>query len=87
MRVEPGEPAEAVAVVAVLVERPDDRQPERLAQLVVLGAAAGRDMDDARALVLADLVPGDDAMLVRPAFEPSPAKADRTASRSSYGPR
>ncbi len=66
--IEPGQPAEARQVVPVLVERRDDRQAERLAELVVLRAGAGRDVDDARALVLADLVPGDDAVLVaRPA--------------------
>ena len=64
VRVQTGQPAEAGEVVAVLVERRDDRQAERLAQLVVLGAAAGRDVDDARALVLADLVPRHDAVLV-----------------------
>ena len=46
-----------VVVAAVLVERRDDRQPERLAELEVLRAGARRDVDDARALVLADLVP------------------------------
>ena len=50
---------------AGLVERRHDRQAERLAELVVLGATARRDVDDAGALVLADLVPGDDDVLVR----------------------
>ena len=63
-RLEPGEPVEAREVAAVLVDRADDREPQRLAQLVVLGAAARRDVDDPRALVLADLVPRDDAVLV-----------------------
>ena len=60
-----GQPAEALDVDAGLVERCDDRQAERLAQLEVLGAAAGGDVDDARALLLADLVPGDHPVLVR----------------------
>ena len=63
------EPVEPVEVAAVLVDRPDRRQPELLAQLVVLGAGAGRDMDNARALVLADLVPGHDPMLVAGVLE------------------
>ena len=54
-----------VEVDARLVERRDDRQPERLAELEVLGAAARGDVDDAGPLVLADLVPGDDDVLVR----------------------
>ena len=63
--VEPAEPAEVGQVVARFVERRDDRQPQRLAEAVVLRAAARRDVHDAGALGLADLVPGDDAMLVR----------------------
>ena len=50
--------------IAVVVERRDHRQPERLAELEVLGAAARGDVDDAGPLLLADLVPGDDAVLV-----------------------
>ena len=42
------QPAEAVVVPAVLVDRADDRQAERLAELVVLRAGAGGDVDDAR---------------------------------------
>ena len=72
-----------VQVVADLVERRDDRQAQRLAELVVLRAAAGRDVDDARALVLADLVPGDDAVLV--AARP-PRRPPSTAGSSSNGP-
>jgi hypothetical protein len=49
---------------SVVVEGRDHRQPERLAESVVLGAAARGDVDDARPLLLADLVPGDDAVLV-----------------------
>ena len=73
MRVEAAQPAEARQVVAVLVERRDDRQAELLAQLVVLGARAGRDVDDARALVLADLVPRDDAVLVAELLAQTPS--------------
>src|SRR3712207_9551708 len=51
----------------------DHRQPERLAQLVVLGTTPRRDMDDAGALVLAHLVPGHDTMLV--------AHGDRKSTR------
>ena len=61
-RVHAREGPEALEVVAGLVERGDDGQPQLLAQLEVLRAAAGRDVDDARALLLADLVPGDDAV-------------------------
>ena len=60
----PANGAEAVEVVAGLVERRDDRQVELLAQPEVLGAAAGRDVHDAGALVLADLVPRDDPVHV-----------------------
>ena len=62
---EAAQPAEALVVAAVLVDRADDRQAERLAELVVLGAAAGGDVDDPGALLLGDLVPGDHAVLVR----------------------
>src|SRR3954454_20956456 len=63
-RVTAGQPADPLEVVAVLVERCHDREPDRLAELVVLSATTGRDVDDARALFLADLVPGNDSMLV-----------------------
>ena len=43
----------------------DDRQAQLLAQLEVLGAAAGGDVDDPRPLLLADLVPRDHPVLVR----------------------
>ena len=66
-----------------LVERRDDRQTERLAQLEVLGAAARRDVDDARPLVLADLVPGDDPMLVAGRRERSPATAGSVVERAA----
>ena len=69
--------------MAVLVDRGDDRQAERLAELEVLGAAARRDVDDAGALVLADLVPGHDPVLV------AGLGCERrrwTAGRSSNGP-
>ena len=79
--IQAGEPAEAVDVATRLVERADDRQPERLAQLVVLGAAAGRDVDDARALVLADLLPGDHPMPVLRAAPGRPRTRPCTASQ------
>jgi hypothetical protein len=60
-----GQVAEIVDEDARLVERGDDRQPERLAQLEVLGAAARGDVDDAGPLLLADLVPRHDDVLVR----------------------
>ena len=55
--------AEAVAVDAALVDRRDDGQAVDLGELVVLGAAARRDVDDAGALFLADVLPGDDRVL------------------------
>ncbi len=57
---------------AGVIDRRDDREPERLAELEVLGAAAGRDVDDASALVLADLDPGHDAVLVAVLLERRP---------------
>jgi len=54
--------AEAIDVDAVLVKRRDHGQVLGLAEVEVLGAAAGRDVDDARALGLADGLPGDDVM-------------------------
>ena len=60
-----GQRLEALDEDARLVERRDDRQPETLAELEVLGAAAGGDMDDAGPLLLPDLVPGDDPMHIR----------------------
>ena len=59
--------AEAVDEDARLVEWRDDRQTELAPELEVLGPAAWGDVDDARALVLADLVPRHDPMLVRAA--------------------
>ena len=56
-------PAEAGDVVAVLVERGDHRQAVLLAQREVLGTGTGGDVHDRGALVLAHLVPGNDAML------------------------
>ena len=64
VRVLARQPAKAVEVAPELVERRDDRQPDVLAQVIVLGAGTWRDVDDARALVLGDVVPGNDAMLV-----------------------
>ncbi len=56
-RLAPGEPAEPLEIAAVLVDRADDREPERLPELVVLGAAAGGDVDDPGPLLLADRGP------------------------------
>ena len=44
----------------------DDGQAERLPELEVLGAAAGGDMDDPGPLLLPDLGPRHDPVLVRP---------------------
>ncbi len=63
-RLASAEPAEARVVAPVLIDRTHDGQPERGAQLEVLRAAAGRDVDDPGPLLLADVRPGDDAMLV-----------------------
>ena len=60
-----GQVPEAVDEDPGLVERGDDRQPQLLAELEVLGAAAGGDVDDARALVLPHLAPRHDDVLVR----------------------
>ena len=59
------QPAVVVVEVAGLVDRRQHRQPERAAELEVLDAAAGRDVDDPGALLERDLVPGDDAVLDR----------------------
>ncbi len=56
------QPAEAFDVHAVLVERGDDGQAVLFVELIVLGAAARGDVDDAGALGLADLLPQDDAV-------------------------
>jgi isoleucyl-tRNA synthetase len=63
--VAPGQRTEAVDDDAVVVERRDHRQAQRLAQGIVLGAAARGDVDDSGPLLLADLVPRNDLMLVR----------------------
>ncbi len=62
--VAPRQRAEPADEDAALVERGDDRQPERLAELEVLGAAARGDVDDAGPLVLADVGPRHDPVLV-----------------------
>ena len=59
------QPAVVVVEPARLVDRRQHRQAERPAELEVLAAAAGRDMDDAGALLERDLVPGDDLVLDR----------------------
>ena len=61
----PGQVAEPIDEDARLVERGDDRQSELLPELEVLRAAARGDVDDAGPLVLADLGPRHDDMLVR----------------------
>ena len=81
-RREPVQPAEAVVEAPRLVDRLHDLEPVHLRELEVLVSAAGRDVDDARALVERDLVPRNDAMLdlgdvveraaVRPADELRP---------------
>ncbi len=58
-RVATFEPRKPVDVVALRVERRDDIETELLAELVVLGTAAGRDVDDARTLLGVDLLPRD----------------------------
>ena len=87
-RVEAGQPAEARDVASVLVDGADQGQPEGLAELVVLGAAARGDVDDARALVLADLGPGHDPMLVAGLGEGRARwPAARRTGRDSASPR
>ena len=73
----PRERAEAVQEDPGFVERGHDRQPERAAELEVLGAAARCDVDDARPLVLADLGPGDDPVLVRNVRRVGRARGER----------
>jgi hypothetical protein len=63
--VEPGQPVIAGQVVAVFGQRPNDGQAELPAEFEVFGAGARRDVDDAGALLLADIAPGDDTVLVR----------------------
>ncbi len=76
----PAQPVEPVVVAPVLVDRPDHRQADLAAQLVVLRAAARGDVDDPGPLLLADLVPGDHAVLVARLRErvPRPPAARRT---------
>ena len=59
-----GQRSEPVDHDPALVERGDDREAELAPELEVLGAAAGRHVDDAGPLVLADLAPGDDPVAV-----------------------
>ena len=58
------EGSEALDDDPAVVERGDHRQPERLAEGVVLGAAARGDVHDPGALVLADVGPRNDAVFV-----------------------
>ena len=60
----PAQPVEPRVVPAVLVDRPDHRQADLATQLVVLRTAARGDVDDPGPLLLADLGPGDHAVLV-----------------------
>ena len=46
-----------------VVQWRDGRQAELLTEEKILFATAGRDVDDARALLLADFIPGDDHVL------------------------
>ena len=55
--------AEAVDVDALVVDGRDDGEAVLLAEREVLLAAARRDVDDAGALLVGDLVPRDDAVL------------------------
>ena len=57
------QPAVVVVEPARLVDGREDGQVVDARQLEVLAAAARGDVDDPRALVDGDLVPGDDAML------------------------
>src|SRR5690242_9376298 len=57
------QPAESVDVDAAVVDRRDDLQLEFLAQLEVFLATPGRNVDDARALLLTDLRPRNDLVL------------------------
>ena len=61
------QPAVVVVEAAGLVDRHQHRQAVLLRELEVLAAAAGRDVDDARALVERDVVPGDHAVVDRAA--------------------
>ena len=54
------EPTEAFDVVTLAVDRREHVESELLAQLEVLGTAAGRDVDDARTFFGLDVLPGDD---------------------------
>ena len=73
------QPAVVVVEVASLVDGRQHRQAERAPELEVLTAAAGRDVDDAGALLERDLVPRDDAVLDARAR----ARGCRTALRSA----
>ena len=59
------QPAVVVVEAARLVDRHQHGQVVHARELEVLGAAAGRDVDDAGALVERHLVPRDDAMVDR----------------------
>src|SRR5208283_762042 len=57
-----GERTEAVDKDRALIQRGDERDAVLVAQLLVLGAASGRDVDQPRAFFLADGVPRDHAV-------------------------
>src|SRR5262249_5304174 len=59
----PGQPVEPVDIDAEVVERRDDGQPELFAEEEILLTTAGRDVDDAGAFLLANLIPRNHAML------------------------
>ena len=86
------QPAVVVVEAAGLVDRRQHRQAERAAELEVLGAGAGRDVDDPGALLERDLVPRDDAVLDaragREVVERAlVAQADELRSRARAGRR
>ena len=80
------QPAVVVVEVARLVDRREHGQPERAAELEVLGAGAGGDVDDPRALLERDLVPRDDPVLDRGAGRQVVERASCSAGPASSAP-
>ena len=81
------QPAVVVVEAAGLVDRRQHRQPELAAELEVLAAAAGRDVDDPGPLLERDLVPRDDAVLdrgARPEVVERPAVAQPDELRAPH---
>ena len=70
------QPPVVVVEAPGLVHGREHCQPERAPQLEVLDTTAGSDVDDPRALLERDLVPGNDAVFDAP----------RQAARLSNGP-